>query len=113
MKRIIAMVRPVLRDDVISALHQVEDFPGASMFEVKKVRRGIHQKHKEDQEPLSLDFPIYIRFEIICRNSLAPLIVETIRENAQTGKPGDGKIIVSSFESALRICDGREDKEAL
>ena len=113
MKRIIAMVRPVLRDDVISALHQVEDFPGASMSEVKKVRRGIHQKNKEDREPLSLDFPIYVRFEIICRNSLAPLLVETIRANEQTGKAGDGKIIVAPVESALRICDGKEDKAAL
>lgn len=113
MKRIIAMVRPVLRDDVICALHQVEDFPGASMSEVKKVRRGIHQKNKEDREPLSLDFPIYVRFEIICRNSLAPLLVETIKANAHTGKPGDGKIIVSSVESALRISDGKEDKAAL
>jgi nitrogen regulatory protein PII len=39
MKRITAWIRPVLRDDVISALHQVEDFPGASMSEVKKIRR--------------------------------------------------------------------------
>jgi len=113
MKRIIAMIRPVLRDDVISALHQIEDFPGASMFEVKKVRRGIKQKHKEDQEPLALDFPLYVRFEIICRNSLVPVLVETIRANAHTGKPGDGKIIVSSVESALRIYDRKEDKEAL
>lgn len=113
MKRITAMVRSVLRDDVISALHQVEDFPGASMTEVKKVRRGIHQKQQEDQEPLTLDFPVYVRFEIICRNSLAPVLVETIRSNAYTGKPGDGKIIVSAVESALRICDGMEDKDAL
>ena len=113
MKRIIAMVRPALREDVIYALHQVEDFPGASMSEVKKVRRGILQKNKEDREPLSLDFPVYVRFEIICRNSLVPLLVETIRANAHTGKAGDGKIIVSSVESALRICNGQEDKEAL
>ena len=113
MKRIIAMVRPVLRDEVISALHQVEDFPGASMSEVKKVRRGVLQKNEEDREPLSLDFPSYVRFEIICRNSLEPVIIETIRANAHTGKPGDGKIIVSSVESALRISDAKEDKAAL
>ena len=63
--------------------------------------------------PLSLDFPKYVRFEIICRNSLAPVLVETIRVNACTGKQGDGKIIVSAIESALRISDGKEDKEAL
>lgn len=113
MKRIIAVIRPVLRDDVIAALHQVEDFPGASMMEVKGVRRGTHQRLKEHREELTLDFPTYVRIEIICADSMAPVLVEAIRSTAHTGKAGDGKVFVSSVESALRISDGRRDLEAL
>ena len=113
MKRIIAMVRPVLCDEVISALHQVEDFPGANISETRRVRRGIHQSSEKDIEPLGLDFRIYVRFEIVCRNSLADKLVETIRASAHTGKPGDGKIIVSPIECAIRISDGQRDKDAL
>ena len=113
MKRIIATVRPVMRDDVIAALHQVENFPGASISEIKRVRRGTLQSLKEDMEPLALDFPTYIRFEIVCRNSMVSVLVETIRESACTGKPGDGKIVVSEIESVLRMCDGKLDKNAL
>jgi nitrogen regulatory protein P-II 1 len=113
MKRIIAMIRPILRDEVISALHRVEDFPGASMSEIKGVRRGIHQHIKEHREPLAIDFLIYVRIEIICPDALAPILVETIRASAHTGKPGDGKIFVSPVASALRISNGETDEEAL
>ncbi len=113
MKRIIAMIRPVMRDDVITALHKVEDFPGASMSEIKGIRRGIHQHIKEHREQLAIDFPIYVRIEIICTDELAPTLVKTIRTNAHTGKPGDGKIFVSPVTSALRISNEETDEDAL
>ena len=113
MKRIVAIIRPIVRDDVIAALHQVKDFPGASMSEISGIRRGIHQRVKEHREPLAIDFPIFVRIEIICCDTSAPILVETIRANAHTGKPGDGKIFVSPVESALRISKGQTDEEAL
>lgn len=113
MKRIIAMIRPVMRDDVISGLHKVDDFPGASLSEIKGIRRGIHQHIREHREPLGIDFPTYVRIEIICTDALAPKLVETIRKNAHTGKSGDGKIFVSSVVSALRISNGDTDEDAL
>ena len=35
MKRIVAFIKPNMLDDVIFALYEVEDFPGASMFEIE------------------------------------------------------------------------------
>ncbi|MBU0731231.1 MAG: P-II family nitrogen regulator [Proteobacteria bacterium] len=113
MKRIIALIRPVMRDDVIAALHLVEDFPGAVMTEIQGIRRGTHQKIKEKNELLTIGFRTYIRIEIICTDSQVPILFEAIRANAHTGKPGDGKIFVSSMESALRISNGQTDEEAL
>lgn len=113
MKRIIAMIRPIMRDDVISALHLVEDFPGASMDEISGIRRGIHQRIKEHREPPALDFPSYIRIEIICPDAQVDLLVETIQASGHTGKPGDGKIFVCPVELALRISNGQVNGEAL
>ena len=113
MKRIIALIRPIMRDDVIAALHQVEDFPGAVMAEIQGIRRGTHQRTEDRKEPPSLGYRTYVRIEIICPNRLAPILLKTIRANAHTGKPGDGKIFLSPIESALRISNGQTDDEAL
>lgn len=113
MKRIIAIIRPVMLDDVISALHQVEDFPGAIMTEVKGIRRGTHQRVEEHREPLTIDFPIYTRIETICSNEMAPILIKAIRSSAHTGKGGDGKIFISPIASAVRIQGGQTDGEAI
>lgn len=113
MKRIVALIRPIMRDDVIAALHLVEDFPGAAMTEIQGIRRGTHQRSAGKREPGTIGFRTYIRIEIICPDILVPILVETIRANATTGKPGDGKIFVSAVESALRLSNGQTDDEAL
>lgn len=113
MKRIVALIRPIMRDDVIAALHLVEDFPGAAMTEIQGIRRGTHQKAEGKREPLTIGFRTYIRIEIICPDTLAPILFEAIRANARTGKPGDGKIFISPVESAHRISNGQSDDDAL
>ncbi|MEW6428903.1 MAG: P-II family nitrogen regulator [Thermodesulfobacteriota bacterium] len=113
MKRIIALIRPVMRDDVIFALHQVENFPGAALSDMQGIRRGLHQQAREHRETPGGSFVSLVRFEIVCSDDLAPLLVETIRANAFTGKPGDGKIFVSDVQAALRISNGQLDEDAL
>lgn len=113
MKRIIAIINPVMRDEVVAALHNVKDFPGASMTEAKGIRRGVHQKREERIEPLTLSFPDYIRLEILCLDTLVETLVDAIRSNAYTGKHGDGIIAVSPVETVLKICDGTTNEAAL
>lgn len=113
MKRIVAMIRPVMRNDVIAALHQVEDFPGACMTNFEGIRRGTHQGPKGRCEPPLIGFRNYVRIEIICKDDMEPVLVEAIRASAHTGKPGDGKIFVCQVESALRISNGQTDEDAI
>ena len=43
MKRIIAMIKPNMLDDVIFALHRIEEFPGATMTDdVTRSRSSPH-----------------------------------------------------------------------
>ena len=113
MKQIIAMVRPVMRNDVIAALQQVKNFPGACMTNFEGIRRGTCQDTNGHCEAPLIGFRSYIRIEIICKDDMAPALIETIRASARTGKPGDGKIFVRPVESALRISNGQTDEDAI
>ena len=103
MKRIIAFVKPNMLDDVIFALHEVENFPGASISEVQGIGSGSreHLGHS-DRTPFHA-FPRSVRIEIVCSSGRVEEIVETIQKKAHTGLPDDGKIYISPVEDAIRI----------
>ncbi len=113
MKRIVAFVKPNMLDDVIFALHEIEDFPGASISEVQGIGSGSrdHLKHG-DRTPFHA-FPKSVRMEIVCLAARVEEIVETIREKAHTGLPDDGKVYVSPVEDALRIRTGERGDAAV
>jgi nitrogen regulatory protein P-II 1 len=49
----------------------------------------------------------------VVSDDIAERTVEAIAAAAQTGRIGDGKIFVSSLESALRIRTGERDDDAI
>jgi nitrogen regulatory protein P-II 1 len=51
--------------------------------------------------------------EIIVEASQVDEIVETIRNAANTGKIGDGKIFVLPVEEVVRVRTGEKGKEAI
>ena len=53
------------------------------------------------------------RIEIATSDALAPQIVDVIRQAANTGSIGDGKIFVSEIGQAVRIRTGEIGDEAL
>lgn len=113
MKRIIAFIKPNMLDDVIFALHELPDFPGASISDVQGIGSGPreHLGHG-DRTPFHA-FPKSVRMEIVCPGDKVEEIVKTIRENAHTGLPDDGKIYISSVEDALRIRTGERGETAV
>ena len=113
MKRIIGVIKPNMLDDVIFALHQIEDFPGATMTDVRGMGFGFHRHVKENVQSPSFGYPAQVRIEIVCTDDMVDRIVTTIEENARTGKPDDGKIFISPVDGAVRISTGQRDIEAL
>ena len=113
MKRITAFVKPNMLDDVIFALHDIEDFPGASISEVQGIGSGSrdHLEHS-DRTPFR-GFPRSARIEIVCRAARVEEIVATIQQKAHTGLPDDGKIYVSTIEEAVRIRTGERGQTAV
>ena len=103
MKRIIAFIKPNMLDDVIFALHDIENFPGATTSEVRDIGCGDHDcSDHTDRTPFQ-GFPTSVRVEIVCASAQTDRIVETIREKARTGLPDDGKIYVSTVDEEISI----------
>ena len=113
MKRIIAIVNPNMLDDVIFALHQIEDFPGATMTEVRGMGHGFHRRVEKRQQSPAVGYPAQVRIEIVCLDDQEDEIITTIEKNANTGKSGDGKIFTSPVEMAIRISTGQRGNDAI
>ena len=99
MKFIIAVVRPHTLDKIVVALEDIENFPGITVSDAE----GFGQRLRTTGYDALNPFKEKKRIEIACRDNLVEQIVTAIRENAHTGKKGDGIIIVTPIEDTFLI----------
>jgi nitrogen regulatory protein P-II 1 len=107
MREIKAIIRRERVSDVIGALHQRPDLPGVTISNVEGVGRrpGIG--------PAEFGEVQMAKIETVVAADLADWVVETIRQAALTGRPGDGKIFVTRVEQAIQIRSGEKGPEVL
>ncbi len=112
MKKIEAIVKPYKLEEIKEAVlrHGVS---GMTISEVKGFGRQRGHKEIYRGAEYQVDFVPKIKIEVVVPTDLVPKIVETIRENAHTGKIGDGKIFIHPLEKAIRIRTGEEDEDAV
>ena len=60
-----------------------------------------------------VDFLPKVKIEIVTNDAIADQAIEAIRTAAHSGRIGDGKIFVSTIDTAVRIRTGETDSEAL
>lgn len=112
MKKIEAIIQPGKLDDVKDALKSL----GVEGITIAEVRGHGRQKgHKElyRGQEYQVDFLPKVKLELFVADSRAQAVVDAIVEAARTGKIGDGKIFVSSFEEAIRIRNGETGETIL
>lgn len=112
MKKIEAIIKPFKLDDVKAALNEI-GIKGMTISEVKGY--GRQKGHKEIYRGAEyvVDFIPKVKLEIIVEAAQVAEVVTRIREAANTGKIGDGKIFVMSVEQVIRVRTGEEGKEAI
>jgi nitrogen regulatory protein P-II 1 len=112
MKKIEAIVKPFKLDDVKEALNEI-GIQGMTISEVKGY--GRQKGHKEIYRGAEyvVDFIPKIKIEIVVDAKQVDQVVEKIRDAANTGKIGDGKIFVSSIEEAIRVRTGERGTDAI
>ncbi len=113
MKKIEAIIKPFKLEDVKEALVEA-GIEGMTISELKGY--GRQQGHTELYRgtEYAIEFTPKIKIEIyVSNNEFAQRAIDAIKENALTGKIGDGKIFVSEISNVIRIRTGEEDEEAL
>jgi len=113
MKKIEAIIKPFKLEDVKEALVEA-GIEGMTISEVKGY--GRQQGHSELYRGAEyvIEFIPKVKIEIVVSSQeYADIAINAIKESANTGKIGDGKIFVSDIQSVLRIRTGEENEEAL
>lgn len=112
MKKIEAIVKPFKLDDVKEALNDI-GITGMTISEVKGY--GRQKGHKEIYRGAEyvVDFIPKTKIEIVVGADQVDKVVSVIRESANTGKIGDGKIFVLPIERIVRVRTGEEDMDAV
>ncbi len=112
MKQIIAIIKPFKLDAVREALTAL-GVHGMTVSEVKGFGRQKGQTEIYRGAEYEVSFIPKVQILAVVSEDLVESVVEAIRDTAQTGKIGDGKIFVSSIEQATRIRTGETDENAL
>jgi nitrogen regulatory protein P-II 2 len=112
MKMITAIIKPSRLDAVLEAVTDA----GASGLTVTEVRGYGRQKGKTEiyrGAEYEVKLLPKVKLEMAAPDDAVPALIAAIAASANTGKIGDGKVFVTSLESALRIRTGERDAEAI
>lgn len=112
MKKIEAIIKPFKLDEVKDDL-AVEGIIGMSVTEIKGFGRQKGHTEIYRGSEYVVDFLPKLKIELVVPDAVADKAVKIIATSAATGKIGDGKIFVSSIESATRIRTGETGDPAL
>ena len=112
MKLIKAIIKPFKLDDVREALSEV-GVQGITVSEVKGFGRQKGHTELYRGAEHRVDFLPKVKLETVVSDEDVETVVNAIRESANTGKIGDGKVFVLPIEQAVRIRTGDSGNDAL
>lgn len=112
MKLINIVVRPSKVEAVKSALSAL-NIGGATLFEVKGF--GTQKGHTSSYRGTSYvtDTNPKGMLQVACKDEDVSNIIEAVRDVANTGSIGDGKIFVTELSDVIRIRTGESGEDAL
>ncbi len=112
MKKIEAIIKPFKLEDVKEALHAI-GIEGMTVTEVKGFGRQKGHTEIYRGSEYTVDFLPKIKLEVVTTPDRVQGAVDAIINAARTGKIGDGKVFISSIESAVRIRTQEKDEAAV
>lgn len=112
MRKIEAIIKPHKLDDVKDGLNEI-GIKGMTVYEVKGY--GRQKGHTEIYRGAEyvVDFIPKVKIEVVVPADIVDAVVDKIRESANTGKIGDGKIFVTKVERIVRVRTGEENRDAV
>jgi nitrogen regulatory protein P-II 2 len=112
MKYIIAVIQPGLLDKVQDKLSDL-GILGMTVSEAQGYGRQKGKTEVYRGAEYAVNFVPKIKLEVAVDKAIAEQTIEAIRETAETGKIGDGKIFILNLEEVVRIRTGEAGADAL
>ena len=112
MKLIVAVIKPFKLDDVRQALAD-NGVQGLTASEVKGFGRQKGHAEVYRGAEYTVEFLPKVKLEIAVPDSAVDAVIDVIRQTANTGQIGDGKIFVLPLGEALRIRTSETGESAL
>ena len=112
MKLVTAIIKPFKLDDVREAISEI-GIDGLTVTEVKGFGRQKGHTELYRGAEYQVDFLPKVKLEVAVAADQVERLVEAITGAAKTGKIGDGKIFVTTVETAIRIRTGEQNEEAI
>ena len=112
MKLITAIIKPFKLDDVREALSEI-GVQGLTVTEVKGFGRQKGHTELYRGAEYVVDFLPKVKIEVALEDGMSESAIEAIRNAANSGKIGDGKIFVRDLEQVIRIRTGESGADAL
>lgn len=112
MKLVAAIIKPFKLDDVREALSEI-GVQGMTATELKGFGRQKGHTELYRGAEYVVDFLPKVKLEVAVSDDQVEAVIEAIRNAANTGKIGDGKIFVFDLEQVVRIRTGETGPDAL
>ncbi len=112
----IKLVVAVIRPEKLGAAKQALAEVGAASLTVTNVSGRGSQPAKKGSwrgEEYTVDLHQKVKIECAVADVPAEDVVDALREAANTGEPGDGKIFVLDVENAVQVRTGTEGTDAI
>ena len=112
MKLLKCVVRPNALEKVKDALSEL-GIMGMTVTEVKGFGRQKGHKELYRGAEYTIDFTPKLEVEVVVGDDLVELAVSAVREAANSGKIGDGKVFVLPVDEVVRIRTGETGDAAI
>lgn len=112
MKKIEAIIKPFKLDEVKEAIQDV-GIQGITVLEAKGFGRQKGHTELYRGAEYVVDFLPKVKVEVVVADDHLEPTIEAIRNAAQTGRIGDGKIFVSTIDDVIRIRTGETGGDAI
>jgi len=112
MKLVVAIIRPFKFEEVKSALAGL-GITGMTVTEAKSFGRQRDNTEVYRGSEYTVDYLPKLRVEFVVPDGLRDKAVNAVVAAAQTGKTGDGRIIVVPVDEIVRIRTGEQAEDIL
>jgi nitrogen regulatory protein P-II 2 len=112
MKLVTAIIKPFKLDSVREALSNL-GVQGMTVTDVKGFGRQKGHAELYRGAEYAVDFLPKVKIEVATEDRRVEQVIDAIRQTAQTGKIGDGKLFIFDLGDAIRIRTGEANADAI